>query len=169
VPRDQFEVISYHKNYFDSDVRHRQGGCGMSLGAQNRSEDAKTPSASSGMSKKPVLGRCPIQPYGVRLVGRAALEIDCCGRDPPAPPPLPKRATRATDQGRAAVEAKARDAVSAAIDAGVSTGPCKPRSRSGPSTQHPAYMGYGRHEHELRAVIGHRPMAVDGFSSTAPS
>ena len=35
----------------------------MSWGAQNRSEDAKTPSASRGMSKKTELGCCPVQPY----------------------------------------------------------------------------------------------------------
>ena len=35
----------------------------MSLGAQNRSEDAKTPSAGRAMSKKPEPDPCPIQPY----------------------------------------------------------------------------------------------------------
>ena len=33
----------------------------MSWGAQNRSKDAKTPSASRGMSKNPELGCCPVQ------------------------------------------------------------------------------------------------------------
>jgi hypothetical protein len=35
----------------------------MSWGAQNRSKDAKTPSAGRAMSKKPELGCCPVQPY----------------------------------------------------------------------------------------------------------
>ena len=35
----------------------------MSWGAQSRSEDAKTPSASRGMSQKPEPDCCPIQPY----------------------------------------------------------------------------------------------------------
>jgi hypothetical protein len=35
----------------------------MSWGAQSRSEDAKTPSASRGRSQKPELGCCPIQPH----------------------------------------------------------------------------------------------------------
>jgi hypothetical protein len=35
----------------------------MSWGAQNRSKDAKTPTAGRGMSDKPELDRCPVQPY----------------------------------------------------------------------------------------------------------
>jgi hypothetical protein len=35
----------------------------MSWGAQNRSKDAKTPSASRGMSENPNLELCGIQPY----------------------------------------------------------------------------------------------------------
>jgi hypothetical protein len=35
----------------------------MSLGAQNRSKDAKTPSGSRGRSDKPEPDRCPVQPY----------------------------------------------------------------------------------------------------------
>jgi hypothetical protein len=35
----------------------------MSWEAQNRSKDAKTPSAGLAMSKKPEPGCCPIQPY----------------------------------------------------------------------------------------------------------
>jgi hypothetical protein len=35
----------------------------MSWGAQNRSEDAKTPSGSRGRSQKPEPDCCPIQPY----------------------------------------------------------------------------------------------------------
>jgi hypothetical protein len=35
----------------------------MSWGAQNRSKDAKTPSASRGMSEKTKLELCGIQPY----------------------------------------------------------------------------------------------------------
>jgi hypothetical protein len=35
----------------------------MSWGAQNRSKDAKTPSASRGRSDKPEPGLWPIQPY----------------------------------------------------------------------------------------------------------
>jgi hypothetical protein len=37
----------------------------MSWGAQNRSKDAKNPSAGRGMSEKPELDRCPVQPYVV--------------------------------------------------------------------------------------------------------
>jgi hypothetical protein len=40
-----------------------KGGQSMSWRAQNRSEDAKTPSAGRGMSEKPELGCCPVQPY----------------------------------------------------------------------------------------------------------
>jgi hypothetical protein len=35
----------------------------MSWGAQNRSEDAKTPGVAGVRSEKPELDRCPIQPY----------------------------------------------------------------------------------------------------------
>ena len=35
----------------------------MSWGAQNRSKDAKTPSAGRGMSEKPELDCRPVQPY----------------------------------------------------------------------------------------------------------
>jgi hypothetical protein len=35
----------------------------MSWGAQNRSKDAKTPSAGRGMSEKPELGLRPVQQY----------------------------------------------------------------------------------------------------------
>jgi hypothetical protein len=35
----------------------------MSWGAQNRSEDAKTPSAGRGMSENPEPGLWPVQPY----------------------------------------------------------------------------------------------------------
>jgi hypothetical protein len=35
----------------------------MSWGAQNRSEDTKTPSVGRGMSKKPEPDCCPVQPY----------------------------------------------------------------------------------------------------------
>ena len=35
----------------------------MSWGAQNRFKDAKTPSVGRGMSEKPELDRCPVQPY----------------------------------------------------------------------------------------------------------
>jgi hypothetical protein len=35
----------------------------MSWGAQNRSKDAKTPSAGRGMSDKPEPGLWPVQPY----------------------------------------------------------------------------------------------------------
>jgi hypothetical protein len=35
----------------------------MSWGAQNRSKDAKTPSAGRGMSENPKPDCCPIQPY----------------------------------------------------------------------------------------------------------
>jgi hypothetical protein len=38
----------------------------MSWGAQNRSEDAKTPSGSRGRSDKPELGLWPVQPYEFR-------------------------------------------------------------------------------------------------------
>jgi hypothetical protein len=43
----------------------------MSWGAQNRSKDAKTPSAGRGMSEKPEPGLWPIQPY-YRTTGEAA-------------------------------------------------------------------------------------------------
>jgi hypothetical protein len=35
----------------------------MSWRAQNRSKDAKTPSAAGVWSKKPELDYCPVQPY----------------------------------------------------------------------------------------------------------
>jgi hypothetical protein len=35
----------------------------VSWGAQNRSKDAKTPSAGPAMSEKPKLALCGIQPY----------------------------------------------------------------------------------------------------------
>jgi hypothetical protein len=35
----------------------------MSWGAQNRSEDAKTPSVAGGRSEKPELDLWPVQPY----------------------------------------------------------------------------------------------------------
>jgi hypothetical protein len=35
----------------------------MSWGAQNRSKDAKTPSAGRAMSEKPELDSWPVQPY----------------------------------------------------------------------------------------------------------
>ena len=35
----------------------------MTWGAQNRSEDAKTPSVAGGRSEKPELDLWPIQPY----------------------------------------------------------------------------------------------------------
>ena len=38
-------------------------GQSMSWRAQNRSKDAKTPSAGRGMSQKPELDCCPVQPY----------------------------------------------------------------------------------------------------------
>jgi hypothetical protein len=37
----------------------------MSWGAQNRSKDAKTPSAAPAMSRKPELALCGIQPYAL--------------------------------------------------------------------------------------------------------
>jgi hypothetical protein len=43
----------------------------MSWGAQNRSEDAKTPSTPRGRSKKPEPGCCPIQPYSKTAKKRA--------------------------------------------------------------------------------------------------
>jgi hypothetical protein len=63
VPRGQCEATSQNLKYFDSDLGHSKGGRAMSWGAQNRSKDAKTPSAALGMSEKPKLELCGIQPY----------------------------------------------------------------------------------------------------------
>jgi hypothetical protein len=45
----------------------------MSWGAQNRFEDAKTPSGSRGRSDKPEPDRCPIQPYAPSLLAGAPI------------------------------------------------------------------------------------------------
>jgi hypothetical protein len=47
----------------------------MSWGAQNRSKDAKTPSASRGRLIKPELDCCPIQPYKNMALGEAELAV----------------------------------------------------------------------------------------------
>jgi hypothetical protein len=44
----------------------------MSWGAQNRSEDAKTPSVGLAMLIKPELDCCPVQPYLSRILNPAA-------------------------------------------------------------------------------------------------
>jgi hypothetical protein len=43
----------------------------MSWGGQNRSKDAKTPSAGRGMSEKPELDLRPVQPYQISHTGQA--------------------------------------------------------------------------------------------------
>jgi hypothetical protein len=48
----------------------------MSWGAQNRSEDAKTPSGSRGRSEKPELDRCPIQPYMTTVDSKSVGRFD---------------------------------------------------------------------------------------------
>jgi hypothetical protein len=47
----------------------------MSWGAQNRSKDAKTPSASRGMSEKPKLELCGIQHSRMAVVGGTCEQI----------------------------------------------------------------------------------------------
>ena len=42
----------------------------MSWGAQNGSEDAKIPTQSPSMSKKPELDSCPVQPYTASAFGQ---------------------------------------------------------------------------------------------------
>jgi hypothetical protein len=44
----------------------------MNWGAQNRSKDAKTPSAGLAMSKNPEPGLWPVQPYSFSITNRAA-------------------------------------------------------------------------------------------------
>jgi hypothetical protein len=43
-------------------ILHSKGGRSMSWGAQNRSKDAKIPSAGLAMSQKPELDCRPVQP-----------------------------------------------------------------------------------------------------------
>jgi hypothetical protein len=54
----------------------------MSWGAQNRSEDAKTPSAGRAMSENPELDRCPIQPYEVSADKSASISNQAGHRVP---------------------------------------------------------------------------------------
>jgi hypothetical protein len=53
----------------------------MSWGAQNRSKDAKPPSAGRGMSDKPELDLCPVQPYHVVLMRLTACWLGARGCD----------------------------------------------------------------------------------------
>jgi hypothetical protein len=63
----------------------------MSWGAQNRSKDAKTPSAGLAMSQKPELDCCPVQPYSPhsRSCGRLiTCELSSLCQESPSPRPI---------------------------------------------------------------------------------
>jgi hypothetical protein len=49
----------------------------MSWGAQNRSKDAKTPSAGRAMSRKSKLELCGIQPYHTKRTKKCGLRTNC--------------------------------------------------------------------------------------------